>query len=214
VRKNPKTECKKFFRNENASLEMKQQTLQRLMFWCMNGPTFARQRSHIAFTPAHSDCPPVAFLLARKIGDARAYADCVHDDDLDAAMVPLDILPPASWDRCAELQASAVGGAAVAAPAVAPGPVAVAVPVAAAAAAVVPAAAAVPARGRGAAGRVGRAGRLPGRVAGRGHARGRAPAIPAAGVAAAVPAAEADAGSDSTDNPMGLDSPCDDSDSD
>ena len=59
------------------------------------------------FEPAEEECPPRAFLMARRIDEAPKFSTVKTDEELDAAGVPLDLLPPESWARCEELEAQA-----------------------------------------------------------------------------------------------------------
>jgi hypothetical protein len=107
TRLNKKSECKKFFRIQGPAEKEAISTLHRVMFWCTRCREFPRQRDHIRFEPIEEECPPRAFLMARRINEAPKFSTVKTDEELDAAGVPLDLLPPESWARCEELGAEA-----------------------------------------------------------------------------------------------------------
>eukprot|EP00975_Prorocentrum_lima_P067430 12914892-Prorocentrum_lima.AAC.1 len=52
--------------------------------------------------------PPGNFMLARKLPkeDDPAFRDTRTDMNLDAVVVPIDLRPPYTWTKCAELEAA------------------------------------------------------------------------------------------------------------
>ena len=57
--------------------------------------------------PTEAELPPRDFLLASRQDVAPAKQEVRSDLDLDMAGVEFTYMPPASWDRCAELEAAA-----------------------------------------------------------------------------------------------------------
>ena len=121
-RLNAKSGCKKWFRISGKTKEDARRAGVQMMTWCSHAQEYSRQRSHMTWLPAYSDCPTAAFLLARRLPpeSAPARGACRHDEDLDRMGVPLHLLPPDSWARCKELEEAAAGAATSADPAPVP----------------------------------------------------------------------------------------------
>ena len=64
-RKNNVTGCKRFLRIEAPGMEARAQTLRRLLWWCVLGEDFDRQRKHIAVPLPIEGCPSIPVLSAR-----------------------------------------------------------------------------------------------------------------------------------------------------
>ena len=109
LRLNFKTDCSKEFPLPGLSHADKGRTLSQIMFWCIRGPEFARQRDHKLWAPGDDELPDKAVLLAKKleVADAPLHRDVKTDGQLDNMGVELALLPPASWARYDELAALA-----------------------------------------------------------------------------------------------------------
>ena len=99
-----RSECKKFIGLRNDSDQEKQDVIQRLMFWLAQSTSFARQRQHVAWTPALHDCPTEAFLNSKMLLVAPPWRGVRSDLDLDEKSVPLGLMPPQSWEELARLE--------------------------------------------------------------------------------------------------------------
>ena len=74
------------------------------MFWLAQSTSFARQRQHVAWTPALHDCPTAEFLNSRKLLVAPLWRGVRTDIELDDKSVPLGLMPPRSWEEWARLE--------------------------------------------------------------------------------------------------------------
>ena len=90
MRLSDRTECKKFLHLPDASEASKQAVLTRLLLWCSRAKDFARQRSHVRFTPALADVPSMNVLQAQNLEERFPYRDVMTDKDLDGLEVSLE----------------------------------------------------------------------------------------------------------------------------
>lgn len=134
----------------------REETLRRLLWWCLKYKEYSRQRYHMSDDCPITFCPAPAFILASKITAPLTRKEVYPDDLLDDLQVPEELLSPACHVRALSIELERAA-------------------VAIAAAEEMPAAGRARARGRG---------RACGR-SGRGRARGHESLVPAVASGAA-----------------------------